>query len=61
MLLGRRWCTISRSRLPGGANDVSLRQAQENFIKFGACSEFCIDSVRKPSQNDIKDPNWKPL
>jgi hypothetical protein len=26
----------------GGANDVSLRQAQRNFIKFGACQEDCI-------------------
>ncbi|RDW17715.1 CPCC family cysteine-rich protein [Oceanobacillus chungangensis] len=34
----------------GGANVPSLRQAQQNFIKF----------VRKPNQEDIKDPNWKP-
>lgn len=45
----------------GGANIVSLRQAQKNFIKFGACQEDYIELVRKPNENDIKDLNWKPL
>lgn len=45
----------------GGANEVSLRQAQKNFIKFGACEEKCIKLVRKPNKEDIKDPNWKQL
>ncbi|MGM7637493.1 CPCC family cysteine-rich protein [Bacillus sp. Hm123] len=45
----------------GGANEVSLRQAQKNFNKFGACEEVCIRSVRKPNEKDIKDPNWKAL
>lgn len=45
----------------GGANVPSLRQAQQNFIKFGACDEGSIKFVRKPNQEDIKDPNWKPL
>lgn len=45
----------------GGANDVSLRQAQQNYIRFGACQEDCIKYVRKPNKNDVKDPNWKPL
>ena len=25
-----------------GANKISLRQAQKNFITFGACEEGCI-------------------
>ena len=45
----------------GGANEVSLKQAQKNFINFGACEEYCIKFVRKPNKEDIKDPNWKPL
>ncbi|MDN3015869.1 CPCC family cysteine-rich protein [Paenibacillus sp. BSR1-1] len=45
----------------GGANEVSLTQAQQNFIKFGACDEGSIKFVRKPNQEDIKDPNWKSL
>ncbi|KRE57465.1 CPCC family cysteine-rich protein [Paenibacillus sp. Soil750] len=45
----------------GGANEVSLRQGQANFIKFGACEERCIEFVRKLTINDIKDPDWRPL
>ncbi|MFE4814526.1 CPCC family cysteine-rich protein [Peribacillus simplex] len=45
----------------GGANEVSLRQAQKNFVKFGACEEGCIAFVRKPNKKDIRDPNWKPF
>ncbi|WMT43561.1 CPCC family cysteine-rich protein [Paenibacillus sp. D2_2] len=37
----------------GGANEVSLRQGQSNFLKFGACEERCIQFVRKPNKNDI--------
>jgi hypothetical protein len=45
----------------GGANIQSLRQAQKNYILFGACEERCIEFVRKPNQNDERDPKWKPL
>ncbi len=45
----------------GGANGVSLKQAQQNFIKFGACDVGSIRFVRQPNQEDTKDPNWKPL
>ncbi|MGM0924766.1 MAG: CPCC family cysteine-rich protein [Bacillota bacterium] len=45
----------------GGANQASLRQAQQNFVKFGACEEGCIKFVRKPNKEDIKDLNWKPF
>ncbi|TKG99763.1 hypothetical protein FC678_26000 [Peribacillus simplex] len=45
----------------GGANEVSLRQAQKNFFKFGACEEGCIEFVRKPNGKDIKDLNWNPF
>jgi hypothetical protein len=33
----------------GGANRVSLRQAQRNFVAFGACEEWAVDHVRKPT------------
>ncbi len=45
----------------GGANRVSLKQGQKNFLEFGACEKSCIDNIRKPNKNDIKDPTWKPL
>ena len=47
--------------LCGGANEVSLRQAQHNYLKYGACDVRSLDSVRKPSAQDIKDNKWEPL
>lgn len=32
----------------GGANDVSLNKARENYIKFGAVSQEYVTRVRKP-------------
>ncbi|OPH56446.1 hypothetical protein BC351_28095 [Paenibacillus ferrarius] len=43
----------------GGANEVSLRQGQRNFLEFGACEERCGQFVRKPMDDDIQDPDWK--
>ncbi|MCU5516625.1 MULTISPECIES: CPCC family cysteine-rich protein [Bacillus] len=45
----------------GGANEVSLRQAQKNFIAFGACEECFVRSVRKPTSEDVKDASWKQI
>ena len=45
----------------GGANDVSLKRAQQNFIKFGACDEESVRFVRKPNKDEMKDPNWNPF
>lgn len=45
----------------GGANDISLRQAQKNYIKFGACQRDMLKHVRKPNKNDIKDSSWEPI
>ena len=45
-----------------GANSgISLRQAQKNFIVYGACDECSIDDARKPNEKDVKDPNFKLL
>lgn len=44
-----------------GANPVSLREAQQNFIKFGACEINMIKNVRKPNIDDIKDENWQQI
>jgi hypothetical protein len=41
----------------GGANIPSIRQAQKNFLEFGACEERFIEL--KPNKFDIKDPNRK--
>lgn len=37
----------------GGANKVSLIQARENFLKFGACEEEMVKHVRKPFNYEI--------
>lgn len=41
-----------------GANRTTLREAQKNFIKFGACDKSVLPFVRKPTKTDVKDPNW---
>lgn len=43
----------------GGANGVCLRQAQRNFIRYGASEKLFIDKVKKG--NYEKDPLWKPV
>lgn len=45
----------------GGANEPSLRQAQKNYRLFGACDEYCLQFVRKPNADDVKDETWQPL
>jgi hypothetical protein len=44
----------------GGANPMSLRQAQCNFEQFGACEEAMLPNVRKPAPGEARDKNWKP-
>jgi Cysteine-rich CPCC len=45
-----------------GANGhVTLREAQHNFMSFGACDRSAIQSVRASGPNDERDPDWKPL
>ncbi len=43
----------------GGPNHISLAEAQANFVKFGACDECSIDSVRKAADDEPKDSNWQ--
>ncbi len=45
----------------GGANHVSLRQAQRNFMEIGASEERVLRFVTKPEGKFLRDPNWKPL
>jgi hypothetical protein len=43
----------------GGANNVSLIEAQTNFNEFGACEKIMVQNVRKPETNDLLNPEWK--
>jgi len=45
----------------GGANHISLHEAQRSFARFGASHEASVKYVRKPTPKDVRDPNWKPL
>jgi hypothetical protein len=45
----------------GGPNSVSFREAQQNFARFGAKSEVSLKHSRKPTHEDVRDPNWKPI
>ncbi|MEK5248830.1 CPCC family cysteine-rich protein [Bacillus sp. FSL R9-9530] len=45
----------------GGANEPSLRQAQRNFIAFGACEECFVESVRKATSEDVRDASWREI
>jgi len=45
----------------GGANVISLKEAQKNFIKYGTCDKESVTSVRKPNKFDKKDPLWRPF
>lgn len=47
--------------LEGGANRVSLKQGQRNFIEFGACEREMIKNVRRPTKDEQRDENWKPI
>ncbi len=44
-----------------GSNQVSLRQAQQNFIAFGACEPQWLKDVRSPKPDDVRDPNWQTI
>ena len=39
----------------GGANDMSLNQARENYKNFGAKSKKALERVRKPWPDEFPD------
>jgi hypothetical protein len=45
----------------GGANRPSLMEAQRNFAEFGAYEIRHIHRVRSPMQEDVRDPDWRPV
>ncbi len=44
-----------------GANPTSLRQAQKNFLDFGACDRDMLPNVRPPTKAEQRDESWKPI
>ncbi|WP_338672681.1 CPCC family cysteine-rich protein [Streptomyces sp. SCSIO 30461] len=51
-----RWPTMS-----GGANKVSLIEAQRNYQDFGACDQQGRRYVRPPATDEPLDPAWRPI
>lgn len=47
----------------GGANHVTLKEAKENFKKFGISDpeEKSRSYIRKPTEYDIRHPDWESL
>ncbi|MFE2330103.1 CPCC family cysteine-rich protein [Streptomyces sp. NPDC059385] len=51
-----RWPTMD-----GGANKVSLIEAQLNYQEFGACKQRVRQFVRPPAEDEPLDPAWRPI
>jgi hypothetical protein len=47
--------------LAGGANLVSLVEAQRNFARIGAIEERFVGDVRPPAPDEPLDPAWRPI
>jgi Cysteine-rich CPCC len=45
----------------GGANQISLKNAQKNFIEFGACEKDMMKNVRLPTKDEQREEYWKPI
>jgi hypothetical protein len=45
--------------LAGGANRPSLRDSQQNFVRYGAMEERFADNVRSPEDGDRVDDGWR--
>jgi Cysteine-rich CPCC len=47
--------------LEDATNVVSLAAAQANYAKFGAIEERFAGDVRKPTADDARDPEFRPI
>lgn len=47
--------------LAGGANMPCLREAQRNFLEFGAIEERFVGDVRPPLPSETRAPDWRPI
>lgn len=49
------------AQMIGGVNDVSLSQAQKNYIEFGGCSRRKALEAQQPLPDKRRDEDWRPL
>jgi hypothetical protein len=47
--------------MPGGANSVSLEDAQRNYCEFGASARRKRDRIRAPLDDEELDKGWRLL
>ncbi|MEZ5429151.1 MAG: CPCC family cysteine-rich protein [Pyrinomonadaceae bacterium] len=47
--------------MAGGANSVSLFEAQKQFMREGASEYRFTGPVRRPTDSDSRDPQWRPF
>lgn len=47
--------------LVGGANKISLIEAQKNFLSQGASEARFSSNVRQPKTSDLRDSSWHPI
>ncbi|WP_366876866.1 CPCC family cysteine-rich protein [uncultured Brevundimonas sp.] len=47
--------------LAGGANRVSLVEAQLSFAQHGTSELRLAGHVRRPGPADVRDPGWRPV
>jgi hypothetical protein len=47
--------------MPGSANTVSLRDAQENYRDFGAAERRNRGLTRTPVEGEPRESEWRPL
>jgi hypothetical protein len=45
--------------MTGGANGVSLIEAQQNYARHRACEVRLVAHVRRPSAHEQQDPHWR--
>lgn len=43
------------------SNRIGLIQAQQNFLAFGACEREWLDAVRRPTEEDERNPDWQTI
>ena len=47
--------------MPGGANTVSLQDAQNNYVTFGAAERRNRVLTRPPGERERREVGWRPL
>ena len=47
--------------MAGGANKCCVIEGQQSFAAFGACEQRFKESVRSATDDDSRDPEWRPL